>query len=99
MSAFLICDVTVKDREALREYLKLSEHTLEPFGGRFQAQAGEVVVLEGDWSPTVVIVAEFPSIEAAKAWYSSGDYAPALEVKPLAMDRNMLVVAGLDTDS
>ncbi len=97
MSAFLICDVTVKDREALREYLRLSQHTLAPYGGTFHVQAGEVVVLEGDWSPTVVVVAEFPSMDAAKEWYSSADYAPALDVRPRAIDRNMLIVDGLDT--
>jgi uncharacterized protein (DUF1330 family) len=93
--AFLICDVTVKDRERLGEYLRLSQHTLEPYGGVFHVQAGAVEVIEGDWDPSVVVVVEFPSMEQAKQWYESADYAPALRVKPDALERNMIVVEAL----
>ncbi|MFK7801996.1 MAG: DUF1330 domain-containing protein [Anaerolineae bacterium] len=95
MSAFLICDVTVKDREKLGEYLKLSEHTLAPFGGKFHVQAGALEIIEGGWNPKVIIIAEFPSMEKAREWYKSPDYAKALNVKPQAMDRNMILVEGL----
>lgn len=96
MSAFLICDVQVKNREKLQEYLKLSEHTLEPFGGKFHAQAGRTETLEGEWSPKVIIIAEFPSIEKAKEWYGSSEYSKALKVKSEALDRNMIITEGLD---
>ncbi len=95
MSAFLICDVQVKNREKLLEYLRLSEHTLEPYGGKFHAQAGKTEVIEGDWNPTVIIVAEFPSIDKAKEWYHSAEYAKALKVKPEARERNMIVTEGI----
>ena len=94
MSAFLICDVMVKDREWLNEYLKLSQHTLEPYGGRFHVQAGRLEVIEGDWNPKVLIVAEFPSSAKAKEWYDSSDYAEALSIKANAMERNMILVEG-----
>lgn len=99
MGAFLICDVTVKDRAALSEYLRLSEHTLEPYSGKFHVQAGQVQKIEGNWDPTVVIVAEFPSTKLANDWYNSSEYAAALDVKPQAMDRNMILVEGIAKDS
>jgi len=95
MSAFLVCDVVVKDREKLKEYLSLSEHTLAPFGGKFHAQAGAVETIEGSWNPKVIIIAEFPTMEKAKEWYSSDEYANALRVKPDALDRNMILTEGL----
>jgi uncharacterized protein (DUF1330 family) len=95
VTAYLLCDVTLKDRERLIEYLSLSEHTLAPFGGRFLAQAGLVDVLEGEWKPSSIIIAEFPSAEKAREWYSSSEYAPALAIKHLAFDRDMIVVDGL----
>jgi len=97
MSAFLICDVKVKDRTALNEYLKLSEHTLAPYSGKFHVQAGKLQVIEGDWQPTVIIVVEFPNTELANTWYESNEYAPALAIKPRAMDRNMILVEGIDS--
>jgi len=98
MSAFLICDVVVKNREKLQAYLTLSEPTLKPYGGVFRAQAGDVETLEGNWNPSVIIIAEFPSMESARAWYSSGAYANALEVKSEAIDRNMILTAGLQSN-
>lgn len=96
MSAYLICDVTVKDREKLLEYLRLSEDTLELFGGRFLAQAGETVTLEGSWEPKVTIIAVFPTLGKAREWYQSDEYAAALSIKPQAMHRKMIVTAGLN---
>lgn len=95
MSAFLICDVVIKNRDTLREYLRLSEHTLAPFRGKFHVQAGRIDVIEGTWNPNVIIVAEFPSMEDAHAWYKSSEYANALRIKPEAMERNMILVEGL----
>jgi uncharacterized protein (DUF1330 family) len=97
VSAFLICDVTVKSREALGEYLRLSEPTVKAFGGQFRVQAGALEVLEGDWTPRVIIVAEFPDMESARKWYGSTEYASALAVKPRAIDRNMILVEGLNS--
>jgi len=95
MAAFLICDVTVKNVEKLQEYLRISEPTLKPFGGKFHAQAGKIENLEGVWNPKVIIIAEFPSMEKAKQWYASAEYSEALKVKPEALDRNMILTEGL----
>ena len=85
----------VRDREKLQEYLRLSQHTLAPYGGQFHVQAGDIQVLEGGWAPKVIIIAEFPSMEKAREWYDSEDYAQALVVKPQAISRNMILVEGL----
>jgi uncharacterized protein (DUF1330 family) len=95
MAAYLICDVTVKNGEQLRNYLSKSETTLAKFGGKFLIQAGAVDVVEGDWNPKVIILVEFPSSEKAREWYHSADYAPALAIKPSAIDRAMIIVQGL----
>ena len=99
MSSYLICDVSVKDRNRLMEYLSLSERTLAKFGGKFLAQAGLVDVVEGDWNPQTIIIAEFPTMEKAREWYHSADYAPALSVKLKAIDRDMIIVNGVKTDT
>lgn len=53
-------------------YLEQVEATVEPFGGRWLAQ-GPVEVVEGAWPGSVVLM-EFPSRDAAKAWYQSPAY-------------------------
>jgi uncharacterized protein (DUF1330 family) len=95
MPAYLICDVSVHNREKLVEYLELAKGTVELFGGKYLAQAGDFSVFEGDWSPQTIVVVEFPTTEAAREWHQSESYAPALKVKPQAMIRKMLLVQGL----
>lgn len=95
MAAFMICDVSVRSRDLLVEYLELAKGTVEHFGGRYLAQAGEISVIEGDWSPQVVVIVEFPSSAIAEEWYASKEYAAALKANPKAMFRKMIVVDGL----
>lgn len=95
LPAFLVCDVTVKDQTKLHEYIRASAGTLAPFGGRFHVQAGKVHVVEGSWRPSVMIIAQFPSVDHARRWYQSPAYASALAIKPFAIDRNMIICEGL----
>jgi len=96
MSALLICDVSVHDREKLFEYLELAKGTVELFGGQYLAQAGEISVLEGSWNPQTMVVVKFPTAESAREWYRSDSYAPALKMNAKAMVRNMLLVQCLE---
>ena len=95
MPAYLIADVSVRDRAKLIEYLELANGTVEAFEGRYLAQAGAISVLEGDWQPETIVVVEFPTADAAKAWYTSEAYEPALQMNSKAMIRRMIVVEGL----
>lgn len=94
MSAIMISDITVLNQEAFQTYRTRAAKAIENFGGRYLARNGEVRVLEGDWRPTAIVVAEFPSLEQAQAWYQSPDYAQALEVRDLALTRNLIFVDG-----
>jgi uncharacterized protein (DUF1330 family) len=55
---------------------------------------GEQQVLEGEWSPATIIV-EFPTIEAARAWYASSDYGEALTYRNAALERDLVLVEGV----
>ena len=68
MTAYVIVDSKVTDPAKYEDYKKVVPSTLGRFGGRFLARGGAIVKLEGDWTPSRVVVIEFPSIEQAKAW-------------------------------
>ena len=68
--------------------------SVEKYGGRFLVRGGGVKVLEGEWSPALVVI-EFPTVEQARQWYSSEEYRPALEVRQLAADNELLIVEGV----
>jgi uncharacterized protein (DUF1330 family) len=65
-------------------------------GGQYLARLGEVQVLEGSWNPNMIVVVEFPSLEQARAWYRSTEYAFALEVHDKALSRNLILVDGVN---
>ena len=94
MKAFVIVDVDVKDPVRYEDYKKLTPGSLMPFEGRFVVRGGKAETLEGDWSPTRIVVVEFPSLEKAKAWWSSAGYAPAKAIRQSTSETQMIVVEG-----
>jgi uncharacterized protein (DUF1330 family) len=94
MPAYVIADVNVTDPEHYPDYTRLVPATLEPFGGRFIVRGGSVEAVEGEWRPGRLVVIEFPSLEQAKAWYHSPEYAPARELRWRYSDARILFVEG-----
>ncbi len=95
MSAYIIVQVNVKDRERYPEYIKMVPATLEPFGGRFVVRGGELENLEGSWQPSRLVVIEFDSVEQAKRWWDSEEYRPARDLRQATADTEMIVVHGV----
>ncbi|HZW79562.1 MAG TPA: DUF1330 domain-containing protein [Candidatus Deferrimicrobiaceae bacterium] len=95
MPAYLISDITLRDREAFETYRTRAANAIHQYGGRYLARLGEVQVLEGSWNPNMIVIVEFPSLERAREWYRSPEYAYALEVHDKALSRNLIFVDGL----
>ena len=84
MSAFLIVDTQIENPEPYEEYKRLAKPIAEKFGGRYRARGGRLDVRETDlWTPTRIVVIEFPDMEAARSFVDSPEYAP---IKPLRCD-------------
>ena len=98
MPAYLIADVTVTDPDRYPDYVRLVPATLEPFGGRFIARGGATETLEGVWRPQRLVIIEFPSLERARAWYHSPEYAPAKELRQRYSDGRLIFVEGVPPD-
>jgi uncharacterized protein (DUF1330 family) len=81
MAAYVIVEVTVTNPGPYAGYRDLATASVARHGGRFLARGGAVTPLEGDWSPERFVVIEFPSVDAAKAFYHSEDYQEALKVR------------------
>jgi uncharacterized protein (DUF1330 family) len=96
MPAYVISEVTVLDEAAADSYRALAQDSIARYGGRYVVRAGALEVVEGDW-PTDqrVIVVEFPTMERAREWYASNEYADALAVRDGALRRRLLFVEGV----
>jgi uncharacterized protein (DUF1330 family) len=95
VAAFLISDASVRDVDAFQTYRTRAAASIVKYGGQYLVRGGEIEALEGTWSPRTIIVVEFPSIDQARAWYCSPEYASALEVRDAALSRNLILVDGI----
>lgn len=68
------------DKEAIRPYGRAVVPLAARFGGRFIVLADAPEPLEGSPDTRRIVILEFPSLEAARAFWTSPDYA---EVKKL----------------
>ena len=94
MPAYVINDMEVTKPEMLEEYKKLSAPTVKQFGEKFITRGGRVVALEGDWNPQRIVILEFPSLEQAKSWVESVEYAPAKLLRQQFTKSRLIVVEG-----
>lgn len=94
MKGYIIVDVKITDPQRYEDYKKLTLGSLKPFDGKFIVRGGITETLEGDWEPGRIVVLEFPSMEKAKAWWSSDGYAPAKAIRQSASVTRMIMIEG-----
>jgi uncharacterized protein (DUF1330 family) len=95
MAAYVIANVTVKDPVRYEDYRKLVPGCLQKYGGKFIARGGNIEVLEGDWHPTRLVILEFPSVEQARAWWSSPEYSEAKAIRQATSEGTLLILEGV----
>lgn len=95
MAAYVIYQGEVTDPERYDVYKTDAAASIERAGGRYVARGGDVEVLEGDAPPDRTVVIEFPTMDAALAWYHGDDYAAARTLREGAARCRMYVVDGV----
>lgn len=95
MTAYVIVDIEVTDPEGYKEYVKLAPEAVNLYGGKYIARGGHNETLEGDWQAKRLVILEFPSVEQAKNWLTSPEYAPARKLRHQYARTNMVVVEGV----
>ncbi len=95
MAAYIIVQVDVKDPARYERYKSLVPPSFQKYGGRFVVRGGKTETLEGDWAPKRFVIVEFPSVEQAKAWWASPEYAEAKALRQATAETQMIVAEGL----
>ena len=94
MTAYVIVDIEVIDPEEYKEYVKLAPETVKLYSGKYIARGGRTETLEGNWQAKRLVILEFPSVEQAKNWLNSPEYAPARALRHQYARTDMVVVEG-----
>jgi uncharacterized protein (DUF1330 family) len=95
MAAYVIADIDVQDPVRYDDYRKMVPASIAAYGGRFLARGGKVESLEGPWQPKRTVIVEFPSVERAKAWWDSEEYAPAKALRRSASQGSLILLEGI----
>jgi len=94
MSAYLIAEIEVTDSATYEEYRKQVPAVVNKYGGKFLVRGGKSESLEGGWSPKRLVVLEFPSLDQARTFYRSSDYAPLIKLRQKASRGKLVIVEG-----
>jgi len=95
MPAYVIAQIDIKDPVRYEDYKAMSPVSIKKFGGRFIARGGQTEVLEGTWQPKRLVLLEFPSVEVARQWWASEEYAPAKALRQATSDGDMIILDGV----
>jgi uncharacterized protein (DUF1330 family) len=95
MSAYVIAEIEVTDPDGYADYVAPANASVLRHGGRFVVRGGPSEVIEGDWTGRMVVL-EFESLEAARAWYDSDDYQACLPLRLQSSKGRMIAVDGAE---
>ncbi len=95
MPAYVVITKTrTRDPIQLAEYAKEAQNFMAGHAATYLARFGACEVKEGAAVEGVAII-EFPTLEAAKAWYESPAYQGASQHRFRGGDYNIVIVDGL----
>ena len=94
MSAYIIVDIDVHDPDTYAGYVARAPGFVEQYGGRYLVRGGNTTVAEGDWSPSRLVVVEFPSRERAEAFLADPGYRQVAALRQSATTSRLIVADG-----
>ncbi|MBN3035692.1 MAG: DUF1330 domain-containing protein [Bacteroidales bacterium] len=92
--AYVVVDIEVLDPLRYEDYKKMAPPSLAIYGGRYIARGGTTETLEGDWSPTRLVILQFPTAERARAWLNSEEYRQARTLRHATARTRMVLTEG-----
>ncbi len=96
MAAYVIAEVEVTDPEGYKPYTEQVPASIAHYGGRFLVRGGTAEVLEGDWPQRRRVILEFPSMDAARAWWDSPEYEKPKAMRRAASNARLVLLEGFD---
>lgn len=96
MRAYVLGEIEITNPDGYKAYTQQVPATIEKYKGRFIVRGGAAEVLEGDWPNRRHVVIEFPSMEQARAWWNSTEYAGPKAMRKANSKGRLLLIEGCD---
>jgi uncharacterized protein (DUF1330 family) len=95
MPGYVVLSVEVLDAERYKEYARMGPSTVTQYGGRYLVRGGPVELRSGSWEPKRLVILEFPSVQQARTWWDSPEYAPAKALREACAVSDVVIVEGV----
>lgn len=92
---YIVAEVQITDAEAYKTYVPGATAAVAKFGGKYLVRGGRVEQLEGPPPAGRFVIVEYPSFEAARAFYHSADYQAVAPIRRKASISRFWVAEGL----
>ena len=93
--AYIVVDVDIHNPEIYEEYKQNVVPIVTAFGGEYIARGGALDVVQDElWRPTRMVLLKFPSMDQAKAFVDSPEYAPVEQMRLDNSAGTLVIVEG-----
>lgn len=97
MKAYVVVDITVEDMEAFMHYVGQISSLISKHGGRYLVRGAEPeTLLAQSESPQFIVILEFPSRDAANAFFDERASLGLAELFSTATKSRILLADGVD---
>jgi uncharacterized protein (DUF1330 family) len=97
MKYYAVAKMDFTNNDWVTDYLKNVTPMVEKVGGRYLARTPSLELIEGDGpAPQTIVLIEFPSRDAAEAFYYSDEYQPYKDARQSGSVGQFYLVAGQD---
>ena len=91
---YIIGQITITDPEKYQRYASETENIIKKFGGRYLIRGGNQLIAEGKPQGNRDVVVEFDTLEKAKEFYESEEYAKIIDIRKQNSTGYILLVEG-----
>ncbi|SRR6266851_5602718 len=95
VSAYVIYEAEIIDPGRYEDYRAKTAASLAAAGARYIVRGGDMEVLDGEPPAGRIVIAEFPTMESALAWYRSEEYTQIRTIRDGAARARIYVVDGI----
>ena len=95
MAGYCIFQIEITDPDGFEAYKAAVAPTVAQHGGEYLVRGGQYEVLEGTWPERRMVVLRFPSVEQARRWYDSEEYAGPKVMRAAAARSDAILVEGV----
>jgi uncharacterized protein (DUF1330 family) len=96
---YIVANLKIENAEGYEAYRSQVRDMIERHGGNILVRGGQVEVREGTLERGRVIVIEFESMDAARAFYESPEYQEIVPIRQRNADGLLFLVEGADSAS